>query len=100
MAETVVEKMARTAYEVQPVQIMKVDAGGGVADTDGTEVHWDDLNPDFRATLIAQMRAALVRARGLPSSNAVLKVSRQTGMRPSEIDLAVTHWIDAVLEER
>lgn len=45
------------------------------------------------------MRAALLAGRGISSGNLVLGVARQTGMRPSEVDLAVTHWIDAALKE-
>jgi hypothetical protein len=45
------------------------------------------------------VRAVLTAIRGIDSANAVLAAARETGMRASEVDLAFTFVISAILSE-
>ncbi len=87
---TTIERMAKAAWiRVQE----QVPAGNRLTD-------WSLVPDDAKKNFTDFARAALLGARGIPSANAVLAAARATGMRPSQIDLAVTHWIDAVLGEK
>ncbi len=93
-AMTVLERMAKAFYECADRECSYVGRFQIKS--------WDGGNPrtvfDGEFDIVAAMRAALQAARGLP--NTVLSVAQATGMRPSEVDLAVTHWIDAILTEQ
>lgn len=95
---TLIETMAKAAYDKHPLMRITIEVSHSVVGW--APILWCDLCDDDRSRVIEAQRLALSAARGIASANLVLKVGRQTGMRPSEVDLAVTHWIDAALEEK
>lgn len=52
------ERMARAAYEVDPVLLV-----GANGEPTHQEVHWDNLDAEFKANLIKAQSAALAAAR-------------------------------------
>lgn len=54
--------------------------------------------PDCWETHLDDARRVISAIRN-PSMNTVMRVARQTGLRPGHVDLAITHYLDAILKE-
>lgn len=59
---------------------------------------WADAPTDTVAECMAHVRAVISTLRR-PDMNAVMRVAGETKMRPTDVDLAVTGYLDAILKE-
>lgn len=55
-------------------------------------------DPPLCAFRMSQACAALT-AISTPDMNIIMRIAGETGMRPGEVDLAVTRYIEAILKE-
>lgn len=87
VAKAMAECDGHEDWERMPDDDRAADASGRGGST------WD-CREDYRT----RARAALTALRR-PDMAAIMRTAGQIAMRPSDVDLAVTHYLDAILKE-
>lgn len=94
MSDSTVTKIEEAAKVAFDTMIERARLGGTRTVIAAWEGEAEELRQDWRECI----RAILLVLRR-PSMSAVMRASGQIAMRPSDVDLAVTHYLDAILQE-